>query len=329
MNFLKNWSGIKKVGSLYRKSSPCPLCGEKKKIEFLMNHTEGCQYSLFECEKCHFQFWIPFKNIGSDWYEKANFYNLSDLIPPRIHKDYHKKFLRLYKRFPHGMKILDVGCGTGELLHEIKRRGGEGFGVDFDKHAIETAKSRFHLKNVWAMPFEKFFQKKNLPYFDMILAFEVIEHMDNPIKFVKNLRASLKSSGCIIVSTPNRERMLVNLAVWDFPPHHLSRWNKETLERLFKTIDFKIDHSEYINEFQMLCGSVNTLFRFGGVNKSANLMSPASPSRLAKNVIGAIRILASVKQYVIGTMPALFLWIISKITGRTNGRMFLRFVSYK
>ena len=174
------------------------------------------------------------KNPGSQWYEGTSDYGIKDIVVPKIQRGFHKKFLQRHRQFPSGTTVLDLGCGSGELMAELEKRGCSVFGVDFDKKAIEIANKHFHFKNIFAQSFEDFFQRNDLPLFNYIVSFEVIEHVQDPLEFVKNAKKLLKPEGEIVISTPSRERVLSNWNTWDFPPHHLTRWNKEAIDNIFK-----------------------------------------------------------------------------------------------
>lgn len=299
----------------------CPVCSGEKEFKFVINHSNKYdKFSLFECGDCKVQFWTPFKNPGAQWYKESNKYETIDVLKPGIYKDYHKKFLKIFKNIPKGAKILDLGCGTGELIAELQERGCDVWGVDFDKNAIEVAKNQFNLKNVYLESFDDFFQRTDLPLFNIITLFEVLEHLDNPLEFIRNVKKMLKSDGKIILTTPSRQRFLANLASWDFPFHHLTRWNKEAVSNLFKKINFSVSQIFYIGEFKLLMAAFNEKLRLGLTSKVAK----ASKKQEKINILAKfVRFAASFKEYVIGFIPAIPLWIIGKIIKINQGTMLI------
>jgi len=301
----------------------CPICQEGKLFKFVKDYrSKSGKFSLFECELCKIQFWTPFKNPGVDWYEKQDSFTARGILRYKIYRDYHKKFLKLYKNLPPNIKVLDLGCGISEFIAELQKRGCEVWGVDFDKNFIEIAKKNFNLKNVYTMSFDDFFQKQDIPQFDIITFFEVIEHLDNPLKFIQNAKKILKPGGKIILSTPERERLLVNLAHLDFPPHHLTRWNREAVSNLFKKINFGISHIEHIGQFGCLMSAINEKFRTGLVNKTAEL-SKGNNKKLV--MVKLVHLGGNLKDYLIGGIPAIFLWLFSKLTKHENGTILIEF----
>lgn len=295
----------------------CPVCSAGAQFTFIVKIGES---SLFECHCCNVQFWTPFQNPGYSWYEGANEYEVADVLTPSIYKKYHKTFLSLHKTFAQKTRVLDIGCGTGEFLNELKKRGCETWGVDFDRKAITIAKKHFQIDHTEAMSFLPFFQRSNLPLFDIITLFEVIEHIDNPFPLLQEAAKHLKTNGIIVISTPNRERFFPNLSPWDFPPHHLTRWNKKALLTLFNRIGFEASTLYCLDRFSILAAALHEQFRIRLVSRVARL-----PKTTRQKILTAktLRIFAKGKERIIGGLPALFFLGIGKISGTEGGRIYL------
>ena len=97
-------------------------------------------------------------------------------------------------------RVLDVGCATGEILAEAQRRGADVVGVDVSEWAAETARRRHGIR-VMVGTLESFGEV--LGKFDVILALEVIEHVESPRAFLRQLSGRLTSGGHAMISTPN------------------------------------------------------------------------------------------------------------------------------
>lgn len=310
----------------------CPVCSGQGFLKFIQSYK--CIYgnfSLYECSECNVQFWTPFKNPGKEWYEMQERYRLN---PPKLYRGYHKKFLSLHPYFSKGTRILDLGCGTGEFIAELQKRGCEVWGVDSDIIDIDIAKQYYGLRNVYAMPFDTFFLKNDLPLFDIITFFEVIEHLDNPLIFIQNVKRLLKPDGSIFLSTPSRERMFPNLYPWDFPPYHLSRWNKKAISKLFNKIGFKIVFIDYVDEFLHfldLTGIFSAKLSLTALRKKVKgtqkfTFSINCKERKKKNVIRVILnecifLLRKFKWIILNVLPSYILWSIGKIGRFKNGVM--------
>ena len=102
---------------------------------------------------------------------------------------------------PTNKKILDVGCGTGDVSLELQKIGFEVTGLDFSSVGVEKAKE----KGINAKKCN--LDKEGIPfpanYFDVIWAGDVIEHVFDPIFLLNEMNRVLKNEGTIFISTPN------------------------------------------------------------------------------------------------------------------------------
>lgn len=308
----------------------CLICQEKSNFRFVEDYkSKDGEFTLYECMKCEAQLWMPFQNPQSRWYDTmySPEYLIKNIENPGIQREAHKKFLELYPEFSKETKILDIGCGTGEFIYELKKRGAEVWGIDFSKDAVYLAKRHFGLKKIYVASLEDFLKKENLPKFDFVTFFEVIEHLDNPPDFIENIKKILKPDGKIVLSTPSRDRILINLTKsWDFPLHHLSRWNEKAVSNLFQKIGYKVSNIYYVEQFRLILGALNESFRMGLVVKAAVNISKKETKKIStskKRLLKIIHLGGRVKDYAIGGIPAFFLWLSGKITGKKNGTMMI------
>lgn len=109
-------------------------------------------------------------------------------------------FLSEVIRETEATTVLDVGCGTGNQLTKplAERFPGIVFrGVDSDEATIECAQEANALPNLT-------FNLDVAGTYDLIIASEVLEHVDDPVDFLLSLRSLLTSeSSCIVVTVPN------------------------------------------------------------------------------------------------------------------------------
>ena len=141
-----------------QKPNQCPVCRTGNEFDFLMDYEKrGGKFSLYLCKTCAVQFWYPMENPGNVWYQHHNPYQVREILKNKVYRGYHKKFLERIKDAKKTTTILDLGCGTGELVYELQQLGFVAYGLDFDKDAIAIAKKRFKLKTVSADSFETFF----------------------------------------------------------------------------------------------------------------------------------------------------------------------------
>lgn len=111
------------------------------------------------------------------------------------------------KQYCQGKRVLDIACGEGYGSFAMAEKWGarEVHGVDISADAINSAKNNFSHDNVKfsTLNAEKdadFFEEN---FFDLIVSFETIEHLGDPVSFLGNLKKWLKKDGIILISCPN------------------------------------------------------------------------------------------------------------------------------
>lgn len=129
------------------------------------------------------------------------------VIPGEVNDDLWAEHLARYAfaaRLSSNTRTLDVGCGTGYGTAELAQQARFVAGIDVSMEAIVYARAHYPLPNATfltasaeAVPFSR-------ASFDLITAFEVIEHLENWCDFLKEARRVLHPSGVFLVSTPNK-----------------------------------------------------------------------------------------------------------------------------
>lgn len=219
---------------------------------------------------------------------------------------------------------MDIGCGIGEFLSELQEKGAEVWGVDFNKNLTSIAQNKFGLKNIYTMDFDTFFAKKDLPQFDIIAFFGVLEHIDNPFELVQKIKGVIKPEGLIATSAPCKANLVTGLSYRDLPPDHLSQWNRSAISNLFQKIGFAISHIEYLDQFQSFKSVITEKFRFGLVNKTAETLNFDNPKKQSNVLLlKIIHLLGDIKDYLIGGLPAGILLLFSWLTKRRGAIMFV------
>lgn len=157
----------------------------------------------------------------------------------------------LVRPYLSGM-ILDVGCSFGNFLGWVKKTVPLVglYGVDPSAYAIKTAKDghpdiEFNVGVAEHLDFPS-------DYFDVITAFEVVEHLIRPELFIQEARRVLRKNGMFILQTPNYPiKRIYDCLYWLFGKNktykddatHCSPFSFGKLERLLKTNDFCIMRS--------------------------------------------------------------------------------------
>ncbi len=101
------------------------------------------------------------------------------------------------------MNIIDIGCGGGLICEPLSRIGAKVTGLDADPVAIETASAHAKDQGLKIAYLNESAENHKKQY-DVVLALEIIEHVNDPQTFVKTCADLCKPGGLIIFSTLNR-----------------------------------------------------------------------------------------------------------------------------
>lgn len=114
-----------------------------------------------------------------------------------------------YKKIDSGQDktSLEIGCSSAAVSHLLEEKGYKAYASDISTYAVEKAK-KLAKKTKKHIEFHNFDVEKGIPIkdkFDVIIAFEVIEHLSDPLKAIINMKKKLKNNGVLICSTPNKD----------------------------------------------------------------------------------------------------------------------------
>jgi SAM-dependent methyltransferase len=137
-------------------------------------------------------------------------------------------------------RILDVGCGTGANL-ELLGRFGEAEGVDVSEDALAFCRAR-GLQNVRHGAAEK------LPYkdgtFDLVTALDVVEHLDDDVAGLREMRRVLRKNGRALLFVP---AFMFLWGVQDDVSNHRRRYTLSGLRRVVREAGFEVERATYAN----------------------------------------------------------------------------------
>jgi len=292
------------------KEVPCNLCGNTEH-RFLFEAKDrlwGCKgtFKYVQCKQCGLVYMNP--QISPD--EVGKFYP-SDYQPYQagrkkqcldadtLRREYKKRPFAafVFDRLDKSARLLDVGCGNGSFLNEIKTiTGCQVYGLDFSGVAAKTAKENFGLDifagTILDAPFPP-------GYFDVITAWEYLEHVNNPSEVLLKIANLLKDEGKCIISTPNFDsfnRKLFRDKWYDLDcPRHLYIYTPKTITGLLQKSGLSVEKIKYPGSSKGLLGSLQYYF-YGGNYNPQNRSRIKRSSLLKKIVSPWTRVAALIKQ---------------------------------
>ncbi|MBM4339267.1 MAG: class I SAM-dependent methyltransferase [Deltaproteobacteria bacterium] len=219
----------------------CPVCGE---VEYRFLHREG-EFQMVKCSSCQFIYLNPRPTNKS----LLHFYQ--GYLPEgessvdawqRMMQSVFQKAANLIDHYKKRGRLLDIGAGFGFFLSEMKERGWEVAGVEISQKALAYARDVLRL-TVHEGPLEKIgFPESG---FDVVSGFYVIEHLPQPIEFLKECYRILKPGGLLLLRYPHTSPIKSFLRFIGFEnrlydlPAHLSDFSPEMIQQCLKKAGFK------------------------------------------------------------------------------------------
>lgn len=140
--------------------------------------------------------------------------------------------------------FLDLGCGMGFTSSAISNNYNK-YGLEISNKSAGLAKK--YIENIHI----GYLEENTYPeeFFDLVLSHHVIEHVENPIEFVRNIHKIMKTHGHLIIATPNFDsgmarRFGKNYRLLD-DRFHISLFSDFSLKQLLEDFGFIVDKIEY------------------------------------------------------------------------------------
>jgi SAM-dependent methyltransferase len=222
--------------------APCPVCGGCTIVAHrdLFDDRYGYPglFILLKCLNCghrHVPTDFTAEELGrlyTSYYPRKNFDIEGFEAPPEVSR------LRAwilgerrsaFRWVPRGVKVLDIGCGTGETLAYYRNRGCEAVGIDADDNVLAIA-ARHNLKIVSGVFDGSQFESS---YFDYVTLDQVAEHVQDPHALMRGVHRVLKPGGRAIITSPNPDSFGARFYDWGWlnwhVPYHMQFYTRRSM----------------------------------------------------------------------------------------------------
>ena len=153
----------------------------------------------------------------------------------------NRRTLRRLARFQApGRRLLEIGVGSGSFLNAARAAGYQVTGCDLSPTVCDRARASFHVR-VHCGPIADLI--RNGPNFDIVVMNHVLEHVEDPLAFLHDVRAALVPSGIVHVAVPNIVCWEAKLPAWaSYAPYHIAYFSPSTLRRALVQGGFSVEY---------------------------------------------------------------------------------------
>ena len=243
-------------------SRACYICGENDFTNLAKFHDA---YAVVKCNICASESVnpVPSEAALTDYYNNGKCNIMLDQVVKSRNKksndfitdDRVNVVLDLIAGIDEAkINVLEVGCGSGVFLSKLKDSISKQFpereiilaGIDVDANAIESTVNK-DLKLTVANA-ESYLKSVSERY-DIVLHFELIEHLAGPYEFMASLHRLLKNDGIMYFSTPNGDGLEMRASGYNdfrplahsiFPPMHLNAFSVSNIRHFAIRSGFKV-----------------------------------------------------------------------------------------
>jgi ubiquinone/menaquinone biosynthesis C-methylase UbiE len=160
------------------------------------------------------------------------------VIPGQVNEDLWSEHIARYafaRRYVRTKRVLDAGCGTGYGTAELAQDAASVIGLDLSTEALEYARVNYPLPNIAFVAGSGLLMPFTESSFDAVIAFEVIEHLNEYPLFIAECARVLKRDGLFIVSTPNTRYYAESRASTGPNPYHQHEFEASEFHRALST----------------------------------------------------------------------------------------------
>ncbi|MEP6982301.1 MAG: methyltransferase domain-containing protein [Sphingomicrobium sp.] len=201
------------------------------------------------------------------------------------------ELIRREAQLPSNARILEIGCGTG---HNLAMLSGFGHvdGLELDDEARALSEKRLG-RNVMRSPLPELSEVPDADY-DLIGAFDVIEHIDDDDDALAAIATKLRPGGTFIMTVPAHPWMWT---AHDVANHHKRRYSKRALRALIESSPMRLDKIGYFNSLLFpIAVAERAVSKLRGKDDGDVSLPPAPLNAALEAVFAAER-------YLVGRLP--------------------------
>lgn len=230
---------------------------------------------LHECRVCTLRYFSPSHLAG-----KGELYEQLERLPA-YYLPWKWEHEVAVQRLRSGDRVLEIGSGEGSFVRRLRvEMGLDARGIELNESSAATARKQ-------GIPVEVVsvldLAAASPASYDVVCAFQVLEHVPNPREFLSAAVTLLRPGGRLLMCVPNHDSFLrFQWNLLDMPPHHMTQWTAGTFEALQRILPLRLvgTENEPLAKYHVK-GFVSTYARHFGRRSRWNRLAWNPVTRLA------------------------------------------------
>lgn len=231
----------------------CYLCGSADRDGLPGKVRDMPSLQVLKCRDCGLVYMDSFDHISPEYYDQA--------YTDRNHPDSWQKFLnrcradddrraRDLQTILLNKNYLDVGCGGGGVLLQVRDRCQHAAGVEPQRRWRE------HLRERGVETFEAL-DAVPAAAFDVVSLFHVLEHIADPVPFLQTVATKLAPGGRVLIEVPSADDALLTLyesgpfSEFTYWSPHLFLYTNSTLRRLAAKAGLEVEYVRHVQRYPL------------------------------------------------------------------------------
>ncbi|MDZ8055080.1 MAG: class I SAM-dependent methyltransferase [Aulosira sp. ZfuVER01] len=188
---------------------------------------------IYRCNDTGYRFYYPSNLEGDEelYIKLQNF--------PWYYVDWKWEYEIVSKAILSKDPVLEIGCGRGVFIDKMQQTGAICRGLELNESAAKRGREKG--LDIFMETIEKH-AKNNFGKYDVVISFQVLEHVFNVREFLQSSIEVLKPEGKLIICVPNNDSFVKYAKGWvtNMPPHHMGLWNEESLKSIQNLFPVKV-----------------------------------------------------------------------------------------
>ncbi len=200
------------------------------KLDISSELEEVREIGFYHCIKSDLRFFYPAVSGSAQFYEKLqrfDWYYTDD----KYEYEYVKNFIKKTD------SLLEIGCGSGAFAEKINAQNYVGLELSEKAQTMASQKGFTVIRE-----FVEKHAALNTGHYDVVCAFQVLEHVANVHSFIRASLQCLKPGGLLIYSVPSADSFYALLTnnLLNLPPHHVTWWSDKSLAYVADFLDLEL-----------------------------------------------------------------------------------------